>query len=64
MNKMTEWNVFVDPVGHIGTVHETTEEAARCAALYKYGEEGSRPTTGTVPSPHIYDDDTFSVSQR
>lgn len=60
---MSEWRVHVKEVGYIGTVHEGTEELARCAALSKFGEEGRRPLTGTLPLPHIYENDDFSVSR-
>lgn len=61
---MRTWNVKVDGVGIIGTVDEDTEATARCAALSKFGEEGSRPLTGALPLPHIYDNDEFSVWPR
>lgn len=71
---MKEWNVHVDGVGYIGTVQEENEELARCAALYKFSEEGDRPNKGvefyevdedTYPkSMRIYEDDEFSVSAR
>ncbi|WVR18139.1 hypothetical protein JXVLWARM_CDS_0088 [Burkholderia phage Bm1] len=61
---MYEWNVNVDGVGIIGTVNEETEDAARCAALSKYGEEGHRPLTSALPKPYIYENDEFSVSKR
>ena len=32
---MKEWDVYVDG-RHIGTVNETSEEYARCAALCKF----------------------------
>jgi len=32
---MLEWNVYIDGK-YVGTVHERTEEAARCAALSKF----------------------------
>lgn len=61
---MKEWNVSVAGVGIIGTVHESTEELARCAALSKYGEEGRRPLTGALRLPYIYENDEFSVTER
>ena len=61
---MNEWNVMVSGVGIIGTVHEKTEDLARCAALSKYGAGGLRPLTGSLPLPLIYEDDDFSVSKR
>lgn len=60
---MHEWRVFVSSVGYIGTVHEKSEELARCAALSKFGEEGRRPLTGAIPLPHIYENDAFDVFQ-
>ncbi|MEQ7817040.1 hypothetical protein [Xanthomonas hortorum] len=32
---MVEWNVYVDGQ-YVGTVHENSKEAARCAALSKF----------------------------
>ena len=62
---MNEWNVIVSRgVGFIGTVHEKTEDLARCAALSKYGVGGLRPLTGSLPLSLIYEDDDFSVSKR
>ncbi len=60
---MYEWRVLVDGVGIIGTVFEKTEELARCAALSKFGEEGDRPLTGSLPEPNIYENDEFNVSK-
>lgn len=60
---MNEFRVHVVGVGYIGTVQERNEEMARCAALSKYGEEGRRPLTGSLPLPHIYENDEFSVSR-
>ena len=62
---MNEWNVMVSGVGFIGTVHEKTEDLARCAALSKFSADGCRPPlTGSLPLPYIYGDDDFSVSKR
>ena len=58
---MNEWNVNVRGVGTIGTVHESTEELARCAALSKYGEDGDRKSCRRREA--IYEDDEFSVSK-
>jgi hypothetical protein len=60
MNK--EWNVLVDCVGHIGTVHETSEEAALCAALSKFHEDGDR--CAAKKRLVIYEGDVFSVNQK
>lgn len=60
MNK--EWNVLVDGVGYIGTVHENSEELARCAALSKFHEDGERGAG--KKRLVIYEDDVFSVSQK
>lgn len=62
---MNQWSVMVDKVGCIGTVHEQTEELARCAALSKYGEEGVRNSTVNAGRKRevIYEDDEFSVSR-
>jgi hypothetical protein len=57
---MKTWNVVVDGYGYLGSVQETSEELARCAALSKFGEEGNRDWDD--PGPHIYEDDTFSVA--
>lgn len=64
---MNEWNVIVSGgVGFIGTVHEKTEDLARCAALSKYGEEGERVSAVNPGRKReaIYEDDDFSVSKR
>lgn len=61
---MIEWDVTVAGVGFIGTVHESTEELARCAALSKFGEEGERFNRGRSKRDFIYEDDDFSVSKR
>ncbi len=63
---MNEWNVVVDGVGYIGTVCETNEELARCAALSKFGEEGERVSAVNPNRKReaIYEDDEFSVSKR
>lgn len=59
-----EWNVNVRGVGFIGTVHESTEELARCAALSKYGAEGFRDDYDIADPKYIFEDDEFSVSKR
>lgn len=62
-----EWRVFVHTrnVGFMGSVTETTEELARCAALSKFGAEGSRPApegnTQREEARAIYLDDDFDV---
>ncbi|KWF83362.1 hypothetical protein WL94_23265 [Burkholderia cepacia] len=56
---MKTWQVFVHGYGYIGSVDEETEEAARCAALSKFAEEGARPTDGA--SGGIYENDEFDV---
>jgi len=61
---MKEWNVHVERVGYIGTVQEDNEELARCAALYKFSEEGDRPLTGALPIPRIFENDEFGVRER
>ncbi len=60
---MKEWRVVVHFVGDIGSVIESSEELARCAALHKFGEEGLRPPSysPTRPESRIYEDDTFDV---
>ena len=57
-----EWNVFVDGIGHIGTVVETTEELARCSARTKFHMDGER--SNGAKKFAIYEDDEFSVSPR
>lgn len=63
---MIEWTVSVVGVGAIGTVSETSEELARCAALSKYGEEGERVSAANPGRKRdaIYEDDDFTVSRR
>jgi len=71
---MKEWNVHVEGVGYIGTVQEEDEELARCAALYKFSEEGGRPNKGVefyevgedtyLKSMRIYENDEFSVRAK
>lgn len=58
-----KWRVVVntDNVGDIGSVHESTEELARAAALSKFGECSSREDNGEESPRAIYEDDDFSV---
>jgi hypothetical protein len=56
---MKNWQVFVHGYGYIGSVSEGTEEAARCAALSKFAEEGERPADDA--HGRIYDNDEFDV---
>lgn len=62
---MNEWSVTVAGIGAIGTVHEQTEELARCAALSRFGEEGERNSAVNPGRKRdaIYEDDDFSVSR-
>lgn len=60
---MFEWRVTVSGVGVLGTVCESSEELARCAALSKYAEEGPRPKGDSAPDAHIYEDDDFNVAR-
>lgn len=55
-----EWHVFIHSrqVGYIGTVVESCEEYARCAALLRYSEEGDRSTSDEKV---IFEDDDFDV---
>lgn len=57
-----EWHVFVHTrdVGYIGTVMESTEELARCAALSKFSCEGERAGVDRNTKA-IFDDDDFDV---
>lgn len=54
-----EWRVVVEGVGDIGSVVESNESNARCAALSRFSEDGDRPRGDTAAS--IYEDDEFSV---
>ncbi len=60
---MHEWQVHVEGVGCIGTVHERNESLARCAALSRFGEDGPRAGAGTPASRRLYEDDEFSVAR-
>ena len=60
---MHEWQVHVERVGCIGTVHERNETLARCAALSRFGEDGSRASAGMPAAKRIYEDDEFSVAK-
>jgi len=55
-----EWRVFVHTanVGDIGSVMESSEELARCAALSHHSKEGER---GSSKSLCIFEDDEFDV---
>lgn len=59
-----EWRVVVRG-RDIGSVMESAEEFARCAALSKFGIEGERATVHALdgnPVPRvIYEDDYFEV---
>lgn len=43
---------------------EKNEKLARCAALYKFGEEGDRPLTWGLPIQRIFENDEFGVRAR
>lgn len=60
---MHEWQIHVEGVGHIGTVHERTETLARCAAINRFGEDGLRTNADARSSRRIYEDDEFSVAK-
>lgn len=65
--RMRTWNVRVHRFGvseHLGTVHETTEANARCAALSTFGQrEGKAYTEKPGFGPlAITDTDDFDVS--
>lgn len=59
-----EWRVIVRG-RDIGSVVESSEEFARCAAVSKFGIEGERATVHALdgnPVPRvIYEDDDFDV---
>lgn len=64
---MKQWNVRVMREGqsiHIGTVAESTELLARCAALSRYGLSEDEVEAGGVRSrgAAIYPDEDFDVS--
>lgn len=61
-----EWHVFVhtEGVGYLGTVIESGEDNARCAALSKYARDGDRPTDRLLTNEEhyaIYLDDEYDV---
>lgn len=62
--QMKTWNVRVHRANgskHLGQVHETSEELARCAAISKYGISEEEAEEGTLRAG-IYPADDFDVS--
>jgi hypothetical protein len=64
LTQAKEWRVIVRGKD-IGSVMESAEPAARCAAISKFGDEGERATREAlqcyVPAGVIYEDDDFDV---
>lgn len=53
------WRVYVEGVGYVGSVAESSMGNARCAALSAFAREGDRKPGDATPA--IFDDDTFNV---
>lgn len=58
--RMLEYRVVVANVGEIGSVMESNEGFARCAALHKYGADDGDLRSGTMRGL-IFEDDDFVV---
>jgi len=66
MSSNKQWGVYLLRSGErkrLGTVNETTEELARCAALSKFGISEDEAEEGTTRAG-IYPADDFEVSEE